>query len=116
MRTPPFLHLPSFFSHKMVNEAAISIAIVDLKTQPTSNYRATAKKYNISRDMLRRRYKGEIILRSETHLEAQRLLSNTYKNIFIKCINIFSARGIPPTPIIIRNLIIELIKAPIREH
>ena len=116
MRTPPFLHLPSFFSHKMVNEAAISAAIADLKTQPTPNYGATAKKYNISRDTLRRRYKGETTSRSEAHLEAQGLLSNAHENALVECINILSARGIPPTPAVVKNLVIELIGAPVGEH
>ena len=116
MRTPPFLHLPSFFSHKMVNEAAISAAIADLKTQTTPNYGATAKKYNISRDTLRRRYKGETTSRSEAHLEAQGLLSNAHEKALVERINILSARGIPPTPAVVRNLVIELTGALVGEH
>ena len=100
----------------MVNEAAISAAIADLKTQPTPNYGATAKKYNISRDTLRRRYKGETTSRSEAHLEAQGLLSNAYENALVERINTLSARGIPPTPAVVRNLVIELIGAPVGEH
>ena len=45
MRTLPISTLPSYFSHKIVHEAAILAAIADLKTQTKLNYEATSEKY-----------------------------------------------------------------------
>ena len=61
MITPPIFNHPIFFTHKMVNEVAISAAIADLKTQAKPNYDATAKKYGIDRNTLRRRFEGKTV-------------------------------------------------------
>ena len=59
MITPPIFNHPIFFTHKMVNKAAISAAIANLKTQAKPNYDATTKKYNIDRNTLRRRFEDK---------------------------------------------------------
>ena len=100
----------------MVNEAAISAAIADLKTQVTPNHEATAKKYNINKDTLRCCFKSKSILKNTAQLEAQKLLSNAYEKAFVEYINTLSAQRIPPTSAIIKNLIVKLTKVLVGEH
>ena len=100
----------------MVNEAAISAAIADLKTQIKPNYDATAKKFNIKRDTLRRRFKGQTVPNSTARLESQGLLDIAQEQALIERINTLSARGLPPTPKIVRNLVQELTGGPIGDH
>ena len=100
----------------MVNEAAISAAIADLKTQAKPNYDATAKKHNIDRNTLRRRFEGKTASATMAHLEAQGLLDNALERVLVERINTLSARGLPPTPAIVRNLVQELTRRPVGEH
>ena len=100
----------------MVNEAAISAAIADLKTQATPNLSNTAIKYQIDRRTLERRFKGKTASRNMAQLEAQGLLDYAQEKILVGRINTLSARGIPPTPVMVHNLVIELTGAPVGEH
>ena len=59
----------------MVNEAAIFAAIAELKTQARKNYTETARKFNIDRKTLRRRYEGKQAPRNVAQIEAQGLLN-----------------------------------------
>ena len=105
MITPLIFNHPIFFTHKMVNETAISAAIADLKTQAKPNYDATAKKHDIDRNTLRRRFEGKTASRAIAQLESQGLLNNALERVLIERINTFSVRGLPLTPAIVRNLV-----------
>ena len=56
MNTFPRTHILTLNTHKMVNEEAILKAISDLGSQKKLNYARTAKKYNIDRTTLKRRF------------------------------------------------------------
>ena len=100
----------------MVNEAAISAAIADLKTQATPNLRNTAIKYQIDHRTLERRFKGKTASRNMAQLEAQGLLDYAQEKVLVERINTLSARSIPPTPAMVHNLVVELTGAPVGEH
>ena len=113
---PPNDHRTNF-THKMVNEAAISAAIVDLKTRSKPNYDATAKKHNIDRSTLRRRLEGKTTSSAMAQLEPRGLLdNNTLERVLIERIKTLWARGPPPTPAIVRNLVRELTQKAVGEH
>lgn len=100
----------------MVNEASIRAAIADLESQLKPNYAATATKYEIDRDTLRRRFKGETVSNAEAHARYQLLLSTTEEKVLVERINTLSARGMPVTPKIVENLVKELVKGPVGER
>ena len=102
--------------HKMVNEADIQAAISDLKSQKTSNIAQTAKKHNIQKTTLLRRFKGETVSNIEARSKNQKLLINVQERILIDHIRKLSDRGLHPTPKIFENLIVELVKHPIGER
>ena len=100
----------------MINEAAIAKAIVDLKTQTTPRYTATAKKYEISRETLRKRFLGQTVSRMEAHLDSQGHLNLSQEKALVDRINTLSLRGLPPTPENVRNLASELCGEVVGEH
>ena len=116
MITPPILQPTTFFDQKMVNETAILAAIADLKTQAKLNYDATAKKHNVDRNTLRRRFKGETTSVAEAHSENLKLLSNAEERALVDRVNTLSARGIPPTPRMLTNIVQELTNGPVGDH
>lgn len=100
----------------MVNETAISATISDLKTQAKPNFSSTAIIYEIDRRTLQRRFQGKTASTTMAHLETQGLLDAAQEKILVERINMLSARGLPPTPAMIQNLVQELIKGPVGEH
>ena len=82
----------------MVNSKAISAAIADLRSQKKPNFYGTAKKYNIDRTTLRRRFQGKQGPSGISKLETQGKLTTIMEEIFVDYINILSGRGMPPTP------------------
>lgn len=97
----------------MVNEADIKAAISDLESQEAPNFKATAKKYNIDRTTLMRRFKGQTV----PHLEAcsihRKLLTNAQEVVLIEHIRKLSDRGLPPTQKILQNLVVEIVGHPV---
>ena len=100
----------------MVNEAAILDAIADLESQSKPNFNGTAKKYDIDHKTLKRRFEGKTASKSTGHLEAQGLLNAAQERVLIDRINTLSARGMPPTPRMIENLVQELTKGPVGDR
>ena len=95
----------------MVNEAAISAAIDDLRTQAVPNFLTISIKHQVDRKTLQRRFEGTSTSRSDAQLEAQGLLTKAQERVLVDRINTLSTRGIPPTPAFVENLVQELIKA-----
>ena len=67
MTTPKRFDPQCLNSCNIVNEAAIEAAIADLESQKAPNYAATAKKFDIDRKTLIRRYKGETVSNSKAY-------------------------------------------------
>lgn len=100
----------------MVNEAAIAEAIDDLNRQLTPNYAATARKYEIDRKTLQRRFLGETTSKSAAHLLAQGHLNQAQEEVLVERINTLSARGLPPTPQFVKNLVQEMTGKVVGDH
>ena len=97
----------------MVNEADIQAAISDLRSQKAHNFTQVAKKYNIQKTTLIRRFKGETVSMAEAHSRDQRLLTNTQESVLIDYIRRLSDLGLPPTPQILENLVVEIVGKPV---
>ena len=116
MHVLPRSHKLSSKRDNMVNEADILKAISDLKSQKKLQYAKTARKYNIERTTLMRRYKGQTASYQEARSIHQRLLTNAQEEVILDHISKISARGLPPTPQILQNLVVELVQHDIGER
>ncbi|EED14745.1 conserved hypothetical protein [Talaromyces stipitatus ATCC 10500] len=94
----------------MVNEADILKAISDLESQKEPQYAKTARKYNLEPSTLRRRYKGQTASNQEATSMHRKLLTDAQEEVLLNHISKLSSRGLPPTPQILRNLVVELIQ------
>ena len=81
--------------------ASIAAALADLTLQESSNYTATAKKFNINRSTLSRRHRG-ITASVKKSKQTTLILSNQQKKEFIRYINKFIERDIPSFNVMIR--------------
>ena len=97
----------------MVNEEDMLKAISDLRSQKKPNYTRTAKKYKVDRTTLMRRHKRGTTSYSEARSIHQKLLTNAQEEVLLKHISNLSDRGMPPTPQILENLIVEIVQRPI---
>ena len=97
----------------MVNEKDIQKAISDLRSQKKPNYARTAEKYDVDRTTLMRRYKGQTTSNHEAHSIYQKLLTDAQEEVLLRHISDLSDRGMPPTPQILENLIVEIVRRPI---
>lgn len=97
----------------MVNEKAIEQAISDLRSQKPPKFAATAKKYNLERTTLMRRFKGESVSYSDARSRSNKLLTNVQESILIEHIRKLSDQGLHPTPRILENLVAELVRKPV---
>ncbi len=97
----------------MVNEADIQAAISDLKSQEAPNFAATAKKFNLDRTTLMRRFKGKTVSNIEARSRHQKLLTNAQEVVLIGHIRKLSDRGLHPTPKILENLVVEIVGHPV---
>ena len=100
----------------MVNNEAISAAIADLRSQKKHNFGATARKHGVDRTTLRRRFQAKQAPRGISHLQAQGHLTYDMEMQLVERINILSARGMPPTPQFVANMVLELSKEHVGEH
>ena len=82
----------------MDHNARLESAITDLKSQSRVNYAATAKKWQVDRTTLSRRYKGQTGTREDATSYIHRQLTNIQEEVLITYINKLSDQGLPPTP------------------
>ena len=85
-------------------------AIADLKSQKKPNYRATARKYNLSHSTLMRRFKGQTVPNCKATSTHRKKLSTAQEQTLVGHINKLSNRGLLPTLQIIKNIAEELLK------
>src|ERR1700733_7255894 len=91
-------HRQSFNANNMDHNARIQAAITDLESQERINYAVTAKKWNLDRTTLARRYRGETVSNQDVTSYARRQLTNVQEKTLIQYINKLSNRGLPLTP------------------
>src|SRR5271156_317249 len=82
----------------------IELAIADLKSQESLNYAGTAKKWNVDRFTLSRRYRGVTGSRDDQYSYAIEAFTNEQENVLVRYINDFSAKGLSPIFQIVKNL------------
>jgi Tc5 transposase-like DNA-binding protein len=97
----------------MVNEESVQAAIADLNSQETPNYSQTAEKYGIDRNTLARRHKGKTVSRHDAVSKTHKLLTDAQEEVLFDHIRELTDRGIPPTPKILQNLVVEIVKHPV---
>jgi hypothetical protein len=93
----------------MDHNARIESAITDLESQSRVNYTTTAKKWDVERTTLAKRYKGQTGTREDAASYIYRKLTDAQEETLIMHINKLSDRGLPSTPQIVKNLAEEII-------
>ena len=86
----------------------IELAVADLESQESLNYAQTAKKWNVHRSTLSRRYRGITGSKQDQYSYTLKALTDEQENVLVRYINNLSARGLSPTSQIVRNLAKEL--------
>ena len=97
----------------MAKNASIEQAIFDLNAPDVPNFRATARKYGLVHTILQRRFEGQAVSYTESRSRSHMLLTSVQEQVLIECINKLSARGLHPTPQILENFVVEIIKHPV---
>jgi hypothetical protein len=97
----------------MPNEEDIDKAINDLKSSKCATFTEAADKHNVHRSTLSRRYHKITVSRAENVSLNKKHLTNTMEEALLELINDLTIRGMPPTPQILENLVVELRGAPI---
>ena len=90
-------------------EARFLEACDELDKALLPNYPKTAKKYNLNVTTLRRRHQGKQRSRKEALSISRQCLTLAEERTLISTINKLSARAMPPTASIVRNLAEEII-------
>src|SRR5450432_1876689 len=97
-------------------EARLGLAMEDIGKQTRPNWLGTARRFQVDRVTLMRRFNGTQqsirLARSETH----QCLSIAQEETLIGYINSLSDRSIPPTNQIVRNIAEELIGRPVSKN
>ena len=81
---------------------SIEDAIRDLASQDTPNIAATARRHNVERSTLSRRWRGKTAS-WEDHVDSVSLLTKKEQKNPVAYINKLTERGIPPTNAMVRN-------------
>jgi hypothetical protein len=96
-----------------LKERAIKAALRDCALKDPPNYSTIAKKHStkqfqINRSTLSRRHRGKTTSQAEYISNVSRALSDIQEDTLVLVINKYTARGIPPTSIIVKNFAEEL--------
>jgi hypothetical protein len=100
----------------MPDSDAIAKAISDLKSGKAATIQAAADLHGLDRSTLSRRYNGKTIDRVESNILHHQLLSPTQEDGLIDYINKLNDRGLPPTPQMLENFVVEIVGHPIRKN
>ncbi|KGM92257.1 uncharacterized protein PADG_11441 [Paracoccidioides brasiliensis Pb18] len=100
----------------MPNKETIQLAIKDLRAEKVKNYTATARKHSINKETLHWYYNGLQLMQDEAAFQHKKKLSNQQEQMLLLHIEEFAAHSFAPTPQIIQNLIVEIIKEPVEIH
>jgi hypothetical protein len=92
----------------MDHNARIEAAISELESQSRVNFAATARKWNIERTTLARRFRGETGTKQDATSYSHRQLTDIQEAALIRHINKLTDRGLPPTPQIVKNIAEEI--------
>ena len=90
-------------------------AIALLKSQEKPDFTTVAKKYNLDRTTLWRRFNGKTVSRAEATSLHKKLLTDAQEQVLLDYIKQLSIRGMPPTPQMLESMVVEMIKKPVGE-
>ena len=105
MHTPPKINPPSSNNDIMSNADRIAAALADLESQAVPNYKATAKKYEVVRTTLMRRYTGKTVSNQEATTEHRQALNASQEDVLLGHIQRLVTRDTPPTLAILKTLL-----------
>jgi hypothetical protein len=77
------------------HNARIELAIADLESQTELNFAATARKYNVQRTTLSRRFKNETNSKKDAISSVSKTLTNLEKDVLVRYINNLDIRKLP---------------------
>jgi hypothetical protein len=86
------------------NDARIAKALADLSKQTKPNFLQTAKKCQVNRTTLQRRFNGTQVSVGEFHSESIKCLTNAQEDEVINFINKLTDCSMPPTSQIVKNV------------
>ena len=89
--------------------AKIQAALDAMKSDEAPVIAQYAAKYDCKRSTLSRRYRGVTTSR-DAYRESKSLLTNQQSTTLIEYINTLTARGLSPTPIMVRNFVHDIIQ------
>jgi hypothetical protein len=89
-------------SNNFINMGSIEEALDDLRSQEKPNILQTAKKHNVNRTTLSRRW-NNVTASKQAGYDAQRLLTAAQSNSLKSYINDLTERGLLPTNAMVRN-------------
>ena len=93
-----------------MNMEALELALKACKLSNSPNYAHIAREFNVSRETLRRRHKGNQCSREQAHFQTHSLLSEQQEKDLVSYINKLTVRGCPPTPAMVRNFAYDICK------
>jgi transposase-like protein len=91
----------------------IDMAIIWLRSQKTPNVSEAARKFEVNRSTLSKRFRGIQLSRKQFTSISKKHLTDTQEEEILAYINNLTQRGIPPTHPILENLVVEVLGAPI---
>lgn len=97
----------------MDHNGRLAKALKDLESQKRPNFSTTAKKYQVERTTLAKRFKGQTGTIQEANSNSRQKLTTVQEGTLVAHINKLSERGLPPTPQIVKNLAKEISNAEI---
>ena len=96
-------------------EARLGLALEDIRKQTIPNFSSTARRFQVNRITLVRRFKGTQQNRRIASSETKQCLSLAQEETLIRFINNLTDRSLPPTSQIVHNVAEELIKRPVHK-
>ncbi len=104
----PKTNPPSSNNDIISNADPIAAALADLELQVVPNYKANAKKHEVVRTTLIRRYKGKTASNHEATTEHRQALNSTSGKVLLENAHRLVTGGTPSTLAIVRNFAEEI--------
>ena len=92
----------------MSYEQRIDNAIAWLQSQEKRNYSEAARRFNVERTTVARRFEGKTTSRAEANSEHRQLLTIAQEKTLIDRINNLTNRNMPPTSSMVKNMAEEI--------
>jgi hypothetical protein len=94
----------------MFNKKNIESALAEMNTELNPNKSAIARKWNVDRINLKKRFLGQTTSRATYLSERRQCLTNEQEERLVDQINRLRDRGMPPTSQIVKNFAKEVIR------